>query len=167
MPSSAIEWGFWIFSTIIVGGLLGIGVNLISPSVGKRGSIWLQSRRLKQQKYVDYLNFLSLSLDDDPSTVFLQFAADLVGHLVYSVLGLAATIVIGGVLGYIGQRGNVYLQLFAGLTIIVTLIVGYVFSYRHFMRFLTSVVRLVDLNRIHTIRKEEERSAQEIAETTS
>jgi MFS family permease len=94
MPTDTIGWLWWFFTAIvlaiILGFLIGIPVNLITPKVKETGEGWLQKRRLKQEKYRETLEDMSRSLDNSPGEVYMYFIATL---SIYGVLMLTSLII--------------------------------------------------------------------------
>jgi hypothetical protein len=75
MPNTTAEWLFWIFSTLVVGLIVGIGVNLITPKIKETGDSWLQRRRLQRELYRQNVETLADRLESNPQDVLLYFMA--------------------------------------------------------------------------------------------
>lgn len=71
MPATPDSWLWWIFSVLIVGLILSVVGNLITPVVRKSGEGWLQKRRLKKQEYRRFLQDEIIVLHNKPMTVVM------------------------------------------------------------------------------------------------
>jgi hypothetical protein len=87
VPSNTNEWIFWVFTTLIVGTIVGIGVNLITPKVKEGGQSWIQKARLKDKEYRDSLNLWCDKLDNHPHLVYLYLLTRYSLASIFIVLG--------------------------------------------------------------------------------
>jgi uncharacterized membrane protein len=118
VPNTAAEWGFWIFSTIVVGLIIGIGVNLLTPQFSERGMRWLQARRLKEEEHDKRLEEISHLLETNPMEVLLRYLSFLVGigsglmFFGFIILVIMLTLVLLGVMYGEIPKGLLYTMIF-------------------------------------------------------
>jgi MFS family permease len=170
VPTDESSWRFYIISSVIIliiGGLLGLGVNLITPKVKETGEGWFQKRRLKKEKYRAKLERASHDLDTDPTIVYLYFVG-LVLLLVtgFALLGIAA-IIMAVIYLYFESvvppaDGFIRIMLIiAGLVLLAAFVVaGSYFA----VRWMGLVAYAKDLYLVHSDRKRAERKARKEAE---
>lgn len=75
MPSTVIEWLFWVFSVVIAGTVFSVLANLITPRVEKGGEGWLRKRRLRKEEYKVYMDQKAEEIEKHPIVFFLEYGA--------------------------------------------------------------------------------------------
>ena len=165
MPNTATEWAFWVFSTIFLALIIGIGVNLITPRVKDTGEGWLQKRRLKHESYRKQLEKMSKRLDENPAEIFLFFVGQLsaYGLAFLMIVNMAVAGVTVIVILSLRTDGQYFIDLQPWLRLLLCLLIGS-FSGGLFLYVYFKVLRIVrtanDLWSIYYKRKRAERDAK-------
>lgn len=164
MPSNLNEWMFWIFSTIIVGLIIGIGVNLITPKVKGTGESWLQYRRLNKQVYKNSLSQWSLDLDKGGSSVYLYFSNRVLTYATMLAVGFLFLITQTAILSFLNFSNPAKLILtnetFQAL-VSASLISNVVYCFFFVVLLMQTIQQVTDLTVVHYNRKAAEREEDE------
>lgn len=83
MPDSVSEWGWWIVSTIVVGFILSIVANLVTPIFKQTGQGWLQRIRLRRERYHTSLKVTAIRMIDRPNILLAEAFPHLISALVF------------------------------------------------------------------------------------
>lgn len=140
MPTTLEGWLFWIFSVLVVGLILSVMGNLITPLVKERGAGWLQRRRLRRQEYREQLIELGKRMKRDPNLAFFEFGPRLLRSALTTMGGLMLLLFVA----FIGLDELASTQIGSFLILIgVLLIIAGYFELR------STLNRVVDVKRLY------------------
>ena len=92
MPDTLQGWMWWGFTAVIVGLVINIGANFLTPLARRGGESWFQRRRLKHEKYRAGIEELVKQLKNDPPVAYLYLGSCAITFAI--VIAIAFDIVV-------------------------------------------------------------------------